>query len=387
MWGIQLLLIKRLAAFSNNSDFASNRAADDRWWGISFNNEEGFNHNTTSATPASFSTGDITVRMTESYYDEENGVIKLSRSFVYNRIASYRVRSIYFGHGHVGASMNYHPILQETVDFTLNQTDEFELSVIIRIDDAVYVHNTKQWLHMFLGSTGRFRPDNSSLCPGWMDIDGVRRTEIMPVLTALRNNVAMVADRPTFLLGHSSEACDLDSVHSVLDEARDMEYGATSARVMDFDTTNSWRIIRFQGLARNLSNSTKTFREIAMFRSFSIGSNVHVHGISHRQVLEEPLTLEANEQGLFTVDFRIRIIHKPAFPVSLEFDNPEMIESSTPGGLFFAGQTVRLSFVPRDGTTHRTISFTPDIPFEYVSTNQIRFVMPEERVVIRVQNY
>jgi hypothetical protein len=297
---------------------------------------------------------------------------------------------------------NHRPMLafEELPNITVEPQQIIFLSFIIRIDD-VFNHNLKEWLMNLMGNHNSYMVNKADYRPMWRTlhtdgVTGITHEGVVPLAQTLRVNYPKETSRNVFLVGYSDQEESRLGDYSVIEPAVMTNYEDTSVTLGNYVAPaggdEGYYEITFRGFIHNVGNLAQTYREIALFRPYSVGANSSVWGLSHRQVLEDGgMTLQPDERGYIDVVFRMSIIHHDALRLSVTSNRP--LASRTSDGLFFKGQRVTINAVAVSDEKFVGVTITTGINGSFmdssdyivtgVGTGSIQVVirdMPGERV-------
>jgi len=321
-----------------------------------------------------------------SFHDPNNNRVCVVASYRYSGLTDLRFRTILFTSGNFsyGSSASYAGFIAlEETDFTVKTQDEWELSTVIRIDEFCY--NMRMWMTIIFGANDHLFGKNKVIVPGWKDLNGNTIPDAM-LTRHSRTSGDRVSDQMTFRIGASNTPVDIENDYNVVSEIQNITYGTSNIRLRDFISSESIFEVVFTGYAVSNNSGPVTVNEIALLRSFPTGASAFTHCMTHRQVTDEPFIMQPGVNNEFTVIFRIKIIHNQSYYVAVIVDG-DKLDSHTPQGLFFEGQTVTISTTPKTGVTITDfeVNTNDGEPVEFVRTqNHIRFTMPAQHTKVSV---
>ena len=329
-----------------------------------------------------------------SYYDAENNIIRITRSFTNTTGSTIRIRQLTFQSRTdrfvAPTTAQRCTLAIEDVDFEVNANQVFEASFIFKIDS--YAKIVSEWLRIRLGEHNHFF-ENKIIPSTFVDIDNNYRVRaVNNALFAMTygstsNNIN---SSTAMRLGYS-DAIDVNKENPNRVVSTNVVYGNRALRFHPFVPTENpntgYFDIEFEGLATNTASEPQTFKEIGILRIFFVVgpqlANIHSY-FTLRQVFDEPVTLDKNETALFSVRVRVYIKHINGYKLKVAKGSGDF-QSISVGGIFFEGQKVTFQATPT-GSGVPVFVFNPPLNFTNTVKNTVEFTMPSHDVTVSVSS-
>ena len=332
-------------------------------------------------------------------YDEQNNIMRYSEkrqnsgsgalSVMFLQLRSSQTVNMSGSSGY-GALLAY-----ENIPFSFPVGRIIEISYVMKIDEKLS-YNLKRLLKLALLAEIPSNIVNSSdpitqttpglpfVKPDWKFTNGTIFAEDISITRALIYDFQN-ANEPLIKLGYSDQPFDNENDTDLISPATNTEYLTSLVTFFGYNTSGGYFDTQISIMATNIGVEPQTYKELMIQRPFPDSATTSKMGLTHREVLIEPVTLQPGETGQFTQTIRVTINHKDAYRASIVASDPSKVSRLTSAGLFFEGQEVIVECESESDTTVPEFTLNPSVSFERVG-NSIKFIMPAHDLTVLVNN-
>ena len=329
----------------------------------------------------------------KSSFDEKAGIIFIEQYLQKVAAGNRYIQNIFFRVDRTSATREASLIARETVNLLVLEQQVVLVRFVLKLDLANFNYNFRRWMTLFFGANDRF-VNNYVIQSRWRNTDGEASIDTNTTQGVLKLVGTGDANRSMFALGYSNQAENRDLDIDLISKATNTEHYLEEVRFSAFNQTDGASIgyfdITVSGIAKNTSTASQTYREMALYRLFWTTAAETAWCLTHRAVLRnalgvpEGITLLPNQQGRFSIVFRIYITHQDAYNVNVTSRYPGM-NTLSPGGAFFKDQAVTITAIPDRGSV-QGFSIDPPVEWKWVDAITIQFTMPANDVNVTVLN-
>ncbi len=259
----------------------------------------------------------------------------------------------------------------EEVSFEVLPEQQLSLRFIFKFEGLI--DNTINCLRLFSNAYLATSPTHSAT---YNQTDGTTRNITFEPFRVF--NVVAGTAGSFMRVGYSSAPVEANA-HSMVNIATNTTYASFRLDFLPYNEDEQCYDVKTSVLVTNTHSVSQNYSEIGVYRHGMYVSLTMPPFLSHRQVLDEPVTLEPGQSAEFSLTFKCFCIHKPTAKLNITADPVEAPSLITPSGNFPKSSDITLYAQANAGFVfHKWIITTGENTAEIENIDDYVFAVGEE---------